>query len=77
MKKDAISLPMNQCDQEHDLGILFTPDLKFSPHVKLITRKDNNVIGIIKRTFSCLDRTMFRTLYISLVRPHLECASEI
>ena len=77
MKKDAISLPMNQCDQEYDLRILFTPDLKFSPHIKLITCKDNNVIGIIKRTFSCLDRTMFRTLYISLVRPHLECTSEI
>ena len=77
MKKDAISLPMNRCDQEHDLGVLFTPDLKFSSHIKLITRKANNVIGIIKHTFSCLDRTMFCTFYISLVRPHLEYASEI
>ena len=28
MKKAAISLPMNRCDQEYDLGVLFTPDLK-------------------------------------------------
>ena len=77
MKKAAISLPMNRCDQECDLGVLFTPDLKFSQHIKLITRKANSVIGIIKHSFSCLDRNMFRTLYISLVRPHLEYASEI
>ena len=37
----------------------------------------NSVIGTIKRSFSCLDKTMFRTLYVSLVRPHLEYASEI
>ena len=30
MKKAGISLPLNQCDQECDLGVLFTPDLKFS-----------------------------------------------
>ena len=77
MKKAAISLPMNRCEQECDLGVLFTPDLKFSQHIKLITHKANSVIGIIKRSFSCLDQNMFRTLYISLVRPHLEYASEI
>ena len=35
MKKAALSLPMNQCDQKCDLGVLFTPDLKFSQHIKL------------------------------------------
>ena len=68
MKKAGISLPLNRCDQEHDLGVLFTPDLKFSQHIKSITC--NSVIGTIKRSFSCLDKTMFCTLYISLVRPH-------
>ena len=50
-------------DRANNLGVLFTPDLKFSLHIKLITRKANSVIGNIKHTFSCLDRTMFRTLY--------------
>ena len=71
MKMAAISLPMNQCDQECDLGVLFTP-----AH-KLITCKANSVIGIIKRSFSCLDRTMFCTLCISLICPHLEYSAEI
>ena len=59
------------------MGVLFTPDLKFSQHIKSITRKANSVIGTIKQSFSCLDKTMFHTLYVSLVRPHLEYASEI
>ena len=42
-------------------------------HIKLITCKTNSVIGIIKRSFSCLDRTT----YVSLVCPHLEYTSEI
>ena len=77
MKKAGISLPLNQCDQERDLGVLFTPDLKFSQPIKSITRKANSVIGTIKQSFSCLGKTMFCTLYVSLVRPHLEYASEI
>ena len=52
MKKAAISLPLNRCDQEHDFGVLFTPDLKFSSHIKLITRKANSVIGIIKHDYA-------------------------
>ena len=37
MKKAGISLSLNRCDQERDLGVLFTPDLKFSQHIKSIT----------------------------------------
>ena len=48
MKKAGISLPSNRCDQERGLGVLFTPDLKFSQHIKSITRKANSVIGTIK-----------------------------
>ena len=64
-------------NEEQDLGILFTPNLNFSLHITKITRKANSIVGIIKRSFSCLDKVMFRTLYVSLVRPHLEYASEI
>ena len=74
---DGITLPLQQCNEEQDLGILFTPNLKFRDHINKITRKANSVVGIIRRSFSCLDKVMFRTLYVSLVRPHLEYASQI
>ena len=77
MSKHDISLLLNRCNEQQDLGILFTSDLKFGHHVNKIARKANRVIGIIKRSFHCIDKIMFRTLYVSLVRPHLEYASEI
>jgi len=77
MKKSDNLLLLNQCNEERDLGILFTPNLKFSQHINQIACKVNSVIGIIKQSFSCLDKAMFRTLYISLIRPHLEYSSEI
>ena len=68
---------LNRCNEQQDLGISFTSNLKFGHHVNKIARKANRVIGIIKRSFHCIDKIMFRTLYVSLVRPHLEYASEI
>ena len=56
------------------------------PHRQLLTklqsynkiaRKANKVIGIIKLSFHCIDKIMFRTLYVSLVRSHLEYALQI
>ena len=69
--------PLQRCHEKQDLGVLFTPNLKFTERINKITCKANNVVGIIKRSFSCSDKAMFRTLYVSLVCPHFECASQI
>ena len=71
MRKYGNSLPLNWCNEQQDLKILFTPNLKFSQHVNKIAWKANRVIGIIKRSFNHIDKTMFHTLYVSLVRPLL------
>ena len=56
------------------------------PHRQLLTKlqshnkrahKANRVIGIIKKSFHCIDKIMFRTLYVSLVRSYLEYALQI
>ena len=44
---------------------------------RYIARKTNRVIGIIKRSFHCIDKIMFHNLYVSLVCSHLEHASDI
>ena len=78
MNADGVPFPLQKkCHEEQDLGVLFTPNLKFSEHISKITLKANSVVGIIKRSFSCLDKAMFRTLYVILVHPHLEYASQI
>ena len=61
MKKSGTPLTLNRCNEECDLGVLFASNIKFSKHIKQITRKANSAIGIVKQSFSCLDKTMFRT----------------
>ena len=64
MNADGVLFPLQRCHEEQDLGVLFTPNLKFSEHVSKITCKANSVVGIIKQSFSCLDKAMFRALYV-------------
>ena len=52
--------PITRVEEERDLNILFTPNLKFDKH---IIRKANNLIRVIKRSFCCLDPSMFQAFY--------------
>ena len=61
--------------EEKDLGVLMDNQLKFQAHIGTQIKKANQKLGIIKRTFSYMDKEMFTTLYKSLVRPHLEYAT--
>ena len=63
--------------EEKDLGVIFDPLLSFNGHVQAVINKANQMLGIIKRTFSYLDHTVFVNLYKAVVRPHLEYANVI
>ena len=61
----SCALPMNQytislgdedtyvarVHEQSDLGVLFTSNLKFGPHIHHIVQKGNRCIGLIKRSF--------------------------
>ena len=68
---------IDQCEEECDLGVTFDEKLSFDTHIQKSINKANKMVGIIKRTFSFLDKQMFLSLYKSLVRPHLEYANAI
>ena len=59
---------------EKDLGIMISSNLKSSNHVAAVAAKANSRLGIIKRSFEFIDREIFLSLYLSLVRPLLEYA---
>lgn len=59
---------------EKDLGVHISKDLKPAQHIGKITAKANRMVGLIRRTFSYMDNDMCKSLYCSLVRPHLEYA---
>ena len=65
---------LDKTEAEKDLGILISSNLKPSAHVAAIAAKANSRLGIIKRAFEFMDKEMFLSLYLALVRPLLEYA---
>ena len=49
-------------------------DLTFQEHMATKVQKANQITGLIRRSFTYLDKKSFVKLYTALVRPHLEYA---
>ena len=59
-------------ETEKDLGIIVHNNLKFSGHIINQVNKANQLIGLIRRSYTYLDKISFYYLFNALVRPHLE-----
>lgn len=70
-------IEISQIETEKDLGVIFDKNLTFSDHIQSKVNLANRNLGLIFKTFSFMDKEMFKTLYKSLVRPHLEYGSVI
>lgn len=73
---------LGSCELEHvfeekDLGVIFDSELTFEEHINLKIKKANSMVGIIRRSFSFLDGKLFKQLYTSFVRPHLEYCQSV
>ena len=62
---------------EKDLGVTIDCDLNFEQHMIEKVNKANKMVGIIRRSFVCLDASTFLQLYKAMVRPHLEYANMV
>ena len=64
-------------NEEKDLGVLISDDLKPSAHCIQSYTKANRMLGLINQTFSTKQPTVLYILrlYKSLVIPHLEYCS--
>ena len=63
--------------EEKDIGVIFDAELKFSSHISEKVNKANSIMGLVRRTFTHLDKGNFALLFKSLVRPHLEFANQV
>jgi ribonuclease P/MRP protein subunit RPP40 len=61
-------------DEERDLGVIISKDLKFAKNCKSACKKANQMLGFIARNIDFKTPEVMRQLYNSLVRPHLEYA---
>ena len=64
-------------EEEKDLWVLIDHKLTFESHITSKINIANRNLGIIRQTFTYLDKEIFLHLYKSLVRPHLEFASSV
>ncbi len=61
-------------DLESDLGILISKNLKFEAQVNKAASKANISLGMLKNTFKSRDAFIWKKIYKTYVRPHLEYA---
>ena len=67
-------LTIEKTESERDLGIKVSSDLKYNDQVSKATSKANIMLGQLKRTLVTRDKIIWKKLYTTYVRSHLEFA---
>jgi hypothetical protein len=62
-------------EAERDLGVTITSDIKWHVHANNITSKANSILGWMRSAFMCRDENLWKKLYTTYIRPHLEFAA--
>ena len=68
---------LEKVQEEKDLGVLITNDLKASSQCVQACNKANRVLGMIHRTIIYKTKDVLLRLYKSLVRPHVEYCTPV
>ena len=70
-------IEIQRVTSEKDLGVIIDEKLKFREHIVQKANTANRNLGTIFRTFTYMDKELFLSLYKSMVRPHLEYATQV
>ena len=68
--------PLTRVNSEKDLRTIFDTKLSFHEHISKKTKTANGILAIIKKCFLNINAKVLKTLYKTLVRPHLEYANQ-
>ena len=68
---------IEKTNEEKDLSIIVDTNLKFVQHINTKVKKANQMLVIIKRTFTFMDNEMLLILFKRLVRPHLKYGNSV
>ena len=69
------SVILTATESEKDLGVTVDCGLSFTTHIENQVSKANKIVGLIRRSFTFLDKESMKLLFVSLVRPLLEFAN--
>lgn len=70
-------MEMDHVFEEKYLGVIVDSEISFEAHILKKVQLANNIVGLIRRSFSHLDGEMFVKLFTAFVRPHLEYAQAV
>ena len=76
VKYNLLGKELEICNEERDLGVIITNDLKSTKQCIAVEKKAQKILGYIKRQFTTRKEETILTLYKALVRPHLEYAAQ-
>jgi ribonuclease P/MRP protein subunit RPP40 len=71
------SVRVTASNEEKDLGVKISHDLKFHKQVEEVTKKCYQILGLINRNISCKRKEVMVRLYKSLVRPHMDYCIQV
>ena len=74
---DEMSLPIEDHENQRDLGVYMSNNGNFHHHIDTIIKKAKQKIGWICRTFHCRDINFMKRMYVTFVRPHLDYCSQL
>jgi hypothetical protein len=72
---DGIKHTLESVEEEKDLGVTVDKGLKFKHHIQNCVNKANQMLGVVKRTFTNINKEVMIPLFKGMIRPHLEYAS--
>ena len=59
------------------LGVEFSNNLSWGPHIDKIVSKANKSLGLLRRNLSHFPENVLKRAYLSIVRPNLEFCSSV
>jgi len=67
---------LSHVTEEKDLGVVISEDMKAEKNVARNVKKADKILGMIRRTFSYMNKDMLQQLIKVFIRPHLEYAQQ-
>ena len=72
MIQDGTRVEIETTHLEKDIGVYVDDQLKFDQHIETKCKQANKILGMVRRSFTFINKDIMRQLYIALIRPILE-----
>ena len=77
MRSNGKTKFLERSNKDRDLGVIFSSNLDWEEQYLSSCKKANMTLGMLKRTFVGRDIGLWKQLYVSMVRSHLEYAFHV